>query len=315
TEMVGGDPGRKEAYAYVHFAGDRGIVAARNPVVQPQKLWVKLAPEMGLNPDAASLVVERVYPDHWVSPELAGAGTEIEIPLQGYETAVYEIYPLESAHLPLLGGATYDVTQIGPKAFDFSIYSLEKDGRWLNPETIDTEKSKSAFSIANRIISAESLSSETPKTGSLKKVVKKHRTLIEGELTVGESFTAGKLAVLLTAASPSVGDSLPGMAAKIDGKTAAAKIAKQKGRWKWLTCDVQPGNMPFEVRLSANKRQAPWSGTVSVWLIGTRQAHSQKLSVWAAHPVSKMRPMPPRPWPAGVFQTTTKLGEEKVHLR
>lgn len=42
TEMILGDPYRGEAYGYAHFLGRRGILALRNPFIQPQTVHVKL---------------------------------------------------------------------------------------------------------------------------------------------------------------------------------------------------------------------------------------------------------------------------------
>jgi len=77
TEMIGGDPGKSEAYGYVHFAGERGIVAARNPFIEPRTLEVELSPALGLDPKAESLVLERVYPTRWVSAEAAARRHDI----------------------------------------------------------------------------------------------------------------------------------------------------------------------------------------------------------------------------------------------
>ena len=306
TEMVGGDPGQKEAYAYVHFSGDRGIIAARNPYIEPKKLVVKLAPEMGLNPEAASLVVERMYPDHWVSPDLVAAGVEIEIPLQGYETAVYEIYPLRSAQMPLLGGATYDFRKTGTKAFEFSVFTTDKDLRWLNPE-------KAALPLPS--VEKMTRVQVNGNNSSVRIQMKKRRAKIEGRLALSPSAISGKLAILLVPKPSSVGNPMPTAGAKINGRSVRAESKKQKGRWKWLLYDVQPGEVAFKITLSVNKRQPAWAGTVTVWMIEEKQPRAQKVTVHTRYAVSHLRPMPPRPRPEGVFRATMKLGEGKIRLQ
>ncbi len=108
-EMVGGNPMKGEPYAYVHFKGSRGIVAARNPVMRPAAIEVGLETAHGLDAGASSLVLERVYPTRWISPRLHRAGERIDIALDGFETAVYEIYPLGEATEPLVAGVVFDV--------------------------------------------------------------------------------------------------------------------------------------------------------------------------------------------------------------
>jgi hypothetical protein len=136
TEMIGGDPGNKEAYGYVHFFKDRGIIAVRNPFIQPRILKVKLDPAYGLCPKASSLVLERVYPFRRVSPHLYAAGAALDLPLQGYETGIYEIYPLEKAIEPLLAGVTFDVVKEKGKDYVLEVRNRNRQVRLLNPGTV-----------------------------------------------------------------------------------------------------------------------------------------------------------------------------------
>lgn len=127
TEMIGGDPEKREAYGYAHFDGTRGIIAARNSFIEPQSLRVELTPSLGLDANATSLVVERVYPTRKIFRKLQRAGSTLEIPLQGYETAVYEIYPLEEATELLIAGATYEVVTRDKRSFKVKIFNGKKD--------------------------------------------------------------------------------------------------------------------------------------------------------------------------------------------
>ena len=47
TERILGDPYRMEAYGYAHFVGGRGILALRNPFIQPQTVHLKLDESYG----------------------------------------------------------------------------------------------------------------------------------------------------------------------------------------------------------------------------------------------------------------------------
>ena len=125
TYMEGGDPTKGETYAYVHFKNDSGIIAARNPVMQPQSISIKLDPAKGMADSASSLVLERTYPTHWISPDLYAAGTTITIPLQGYEAAIYEVYPLKDAKRPLLAGADFEVKKADER--HYSLHLLASD--------------------------------------------------------------------------------------------------------------------------------------------------------------------------------------------
>ncbi|NOY78458.1 MAG: hypothetical protein GXO76_11380 [Calditrichaeota bacterium] len=310
TEMVGGDPGKKEPYAYVHFSGYWGIVAARNPGIEPKKLVLRLAPEMGLNPEAASLVVERVYPDHWVSPDLVAAGVTLELPLQGFETAVYEIYPLGAAQEPLLGGATYDFRKTGARTFDLSIFKTGDALRWLNPEQF-----ASPFPPAQSLKQANVSAKSEVFVSDFRLQPKKRRAKIEGRLHFKSPVTGGKLAVLLVSDASAAGKWLPRATAKMDGKTVQAKKQTQKGRWKWLLYPVTPGETAFRITLAVDKKHPGWQGTVSVWFVGTEQPGARKISIQTREVMPDLRPMPPHPRPEGQFDVTVKLGEETIRLK
>ncbi len=77
TELVGGNPMKGQSYGYVHFKGNRGIIAARNPVIEPSKLEVELAAAQGFDPKSSSIVLQRVYPTRFISPRLYRAGDKV----------------------------------------------------------------------------------------------------------------------------------------------------------------------------------------------------------------------------------------------
>ncbi|NQT27248.1 alpha-galactosidase [candidate division KSB1 bacterium] len=135
TEMVGGDPGKKQTYGFLHLKENKGIVAARNPYIENQKLEIELSPEFGLDDDAKNLVLEKVYPYRWVSPEIYKSGDKISLPLDGYETAIYEIYPIEESQEPFIAGVPFDS-------------QLDDQGNWI----IRYYKTKEAPKLLNKKI-------------------------------------------------------------------------------------------------------------------------------------------------------------------
>ena len=136
TYMVGGDPARGEAYGYVHLQGDSGILVIRNPQIHAQQIEITLDPALGLDPHAANLVVERMYPDRWIAPQLYSAGGTITFPLKGYETAVYHIFPLHSAHRPLLANAVFRTRLLDSQHIAYQIVDTTGPLCWLNPAMV-----------------------------------------------------------------------------------------------------------------------------------------------------------------------------------
>ncbi len=153
TELIGGNPLKGETYGYVHFKGKRGVIAARNPVIEAAKLNVELAGSQGLDPKASSLVLQRIYPTRWTSPKLYKAGDVITLPLDGFEIALYDLYPIGEAIEPLLAGAIYDVVGQKDAAWKLSIHSPGSDVKILNPSLLKSgvEASQSIARLADAL--------------------------------------------------------------------------------------------------------------------------------------------------------------------
>jgi len=315
TEMVGGNPGQKEAYGYVHFSGNRGIIAARNPFVKSQKLTVTLAPSFGINPEAASLVLERVYPNHWVSPEIYSAGAQIEIPLKGYETAVYEVYPLRTARLPLLGGASYDVVKDSCKFVELSVYAAQNDVHWLNPEKL------AAVKIAEQPVKLNSAPLGKKSLPGLVSQpdfaihVNRGRTILKSQFKLNGKAAEATLAILLEANQKSTGAKIPSLDAKINGKRVSPEKEQVKGKWLWAKYPISPGENRAKFTFRLKKGTPAWSGNVSAWVIGLVRPKAQKVHVEMLESTGKEHPMPPRPRPAGEFQTSVQLGQKSIQLK
>jgi hypothetical protein len=103
TELVLGDPMKREPYGYAHFRGTRGILALRNPFIEPKTVEIKLDESLGFSHAEvlASAVggfrARVVYPRHEVLPPLLRFGDTLSFPLQGYETAILDVRPADPA--------------------------------------------------------------------------------------------------------------------------------------------------------------------------------------------------------------------------
>jgi hypothetical protein len=301
TEMVGGDPGNKEAYGYVHFFKDKGIAAVRNPFIQPRILKIKLDPAHGLCAKASSLVLERVYPTRWLSPHLYAAGATLELPLQGYETGIYEIYPLEKATEPLLAGVTFDVVKEKGTDYVIKVRNRNKQVRLLNPGIVKNIKISHQEVPLHQLQSALSIKPlPTPvKTGSM--------TAVAGgaavDFSVKESSTAAALVFLvepLTKINVSV---------YLQGKKTEVEVEQQKDKWAWYKVKIGPRQHNARIKIQPVDKKIKWTGKISAWVIGTRKSTGKKVQFELARELSNQRPMPPLPFPAGADKFVIKLGE------
>ncbi|MDW8036965.1 MAG: NPCBM/NEW2 domain-containing protein [Thermoguttaceae bacterium] len=122
TELILGDPFKREPYGYAHWHKNRGILALRNPFVEPRKVCIPLDETIGWEQghevaspggttatpadpttsgkDTAQklrLIARMVYPRWEVLPRIFGYGDQLEVQLSGYETILIELVPAESA--------------------------------------------------------------------------------------------------------------------------------------------------------------------------------------------------------------------------
>ncbi|UCC40313.1 MAG: hypothetical protein JSV96_02330, partial [Candidatus Aminicenantes bacterium] len=346
TEMIGGDPGESLTYGYAHFAGKRGIIAARNPSIEPQTLKVSLSPSMGLDPKASSLVVERVYPTRWISPKLYKAGLNLDIKLQGYETAVYEIYPVAAASRPLLAGVTFEVIKESESNYALKFYDAQKGARLLNPEMVRTVNYGSkSFRPSNLSIPVRHLP-EAVSHGSVQLSSQEKQTEIDIKFDLHQPAESATLAILIEPAGESEGEIEPEVTAFLDGEKVELKVEQQKGRWGWYTFKIRPGKHTSRIiitqeengdRLHYSKeneieengkkwgqalfsrphfpeeqKEIGWRGKVSVWLVCSQKPDGMEVSFDLAQGLGKKRPMPPRPWPSGELRRNVKLGELEI---
>ncbi|MBL0177003.1 MAG: alpha-galactosidase [Ignavibacteria bacterium] len=213
TEMVGGDPKKREPYGYVHFTGARGIIAARNPWIDVDGLRVQLLQAYGVDPAAVDLVIEKVYPERWISPRLYKANETILLPLVGYETAIYEVYPLAEARRPLLAGLTFARAPSAQGAYGITAYGRTKDAVLLNPvlagapgiggrkQTIDEITERIGFVPEATLrkgtdVSFDSLKGEMRVTCSFDKSVERATIAVLLESTGAEKQTKSPLLML-----------------------------------------------------------------------------------------------------------------------
>jgi len=282
TEMVGGDPGLREPYGYVHFRGREGIVAVRNPDVAPAELQVLLDPAAGLDPFASGLVLERVYPTRWVSPRLLSAGERVTLPLSGYEAAIYEVRPLADVAEPLLADAVFETGPAGsatvleagaaPAVLNLGrLGALERDGRPLDPAALRSL-----------------VRPPGPFVRDLGSAVQ--GGAVTAKVAVAPDARSATLAVLLRADAPGKPD--PRVSATLDGAPVRPEVVAVKGVWAWHTVAVGPGEHLLRLGVTAGDAGAPWSGTAQVWATGSQAVPGVEVALRGTGPA------PPRPLPA-----------------
>jgi hypothetical protein len=303
TEMVGGDPNQREPYGYVHFRGRAGIVAVRNPDVNPAAITVTLDPAHGLDRDAADLVLERVYPTRWVSPRLWRAGESLELPLAGYEAAVYELRPLAGVAEPLFAGVVFEEERDAAGARRVALLEPGAEAPVLNPEAL------AGMHVAGRPASSPMVVPARPAAPLVDAVaVKPREDGLAVSFTLAPGARAARLAVLLRPDVPGAAGTDPVARVRVDGVAVDAERVAVEGTWAWLAVPVTPGRHRVAVTLAGG---APWRGSAEAWLVADERVEPLLVEVSSAASVHER----PLPWSGrGRFELprTIRLGATEV---
>jgi hypothetical protein len=312
TEMIGGDPKKRETYGYAHFKGNRGIIAARNPWIETGSLNVELSPAQGLSPEAADLVIEKVYPDKWISPKLYAAGSNFTIPLDGYETAVYEIYPLTEASKPLFAGVPFDVKASKDNSFQLSIFGKGEGAKLLNPEVVQKISANGSTVELDTLLEGLQPSAPAIDPNAMTfTVADAEKGTTNMEFTLDGSVREGTLAVLLVPGQESEKLKLPKLSVTIDGKADTAKFQRGEGHSTWYTIKVAPGKHSIETQIIPRDASKPWSYDVTAWMICNQKHNATSLTFESTKSFTQ-KPMPPDPRPVGERVVNVQLGTAKL---
>ena len=310
TAMVGGDPKSRETYGYVHYRGTQGVIAARNPSIEPGALSVRLSPSEGLDPSADSLVLERVYPSRWISPVLTRAGATISLPLDGYETAVYELYPLSSATVPLVAGVRFVQGESEATQARFMYYPRgNEQGLLLNPGIIQSVR-RGASDVPLQHVRFEPRDTRLP-VSAVQIGSRAGTAAFELSLAVDPSAHNAMLAVLMKPAPDTQPAAAPAITAHLDGKPVEMERESQKGMWAWYTVQVGPGVHSLSLLVAPGGRDRSWRGQAAAYLICDQAAGGEEFTfTMKAAPAA--RPMPPLPAAPGEFRVNARLAEQEV---
>ncbi|MCL6525082.1 MAG: alpha-galactosidase [Thermoflavifilum sp.] len=308
TYMIGGDPARGEAYGYVHFAGDSGIIVVRNPQMQPQTIRVKLDPAHGLQPEAKSLVVEQTYPRYWISGDLYSAGATLTLDLQGFETAIYAIYPLNRAHRPLLANAVFTRTPLDVHREEWHILDTTGALRWLNPEWVQQVSAQQPLS--NIFDLHPSVHVPVLANGSSLRV---KDSSVDLQFNLPSTTPTAQCIFFFISDSTYFTQELPHFTLQVDGRSVKPIIQQSPGQWAALSCRLdQPGHHEIVVQASTPGAES-WRGEVTAWLTGQVQVSPVNYTIQCRTEIQHT-PVSPSPYPANTVYRQLYVDKARIQL-
>jgi hypothetical protein len=311
TEMIGGDPTKGQPYGYVHFKGSRGILALRNPSIEAKKLQVELSSSAGLDPKASSLVLERNYPSRWISPKLFRTGDKVEIPLEGYETAIYEVFPVGEAKEPLLAGVPFDIAHKEGGGDVIIVYESPDKAKLLNGDKV-AKIGVNGTNARPDALPKMQITTPPPLTMTPGKFTGK-KNEIRAEFRLDASVREGKLSILLTPSGESARRKMPQVHVNVDGTSDTASYEKTESASTWYTVNVGPGTHSCTIRIESREEDLGWSGKASVWMICQQQQNGTEIDITPKSPFVRT-PGPPRALPKGVVVKNVRIGDVNVNF-
>jgi len=259
TEMIGKNPGKKSPYGFIHFKKDKGILAIRNPYVNEEEIEIELKSEYDLSKDAKELVIERIYPNHYILPELYKTGDKIRIKTLPYETSIYKIYPLKSAKNVLITGIIHNRKRINKSSELLLVYNKLGRIKILNKNLIKRIKKKNKYINLNDI---SKLNFEKKEYIKNIKMIKKDNKIIL-DLNLDKDILLPEIDILFEYIANKKDEDTP--AYKIEAqdllklkilennKELKTKIIKNIG-WTWYKANINSSSKRIEISYNNLKK-------------------------------------------------------------
>jgi len=313
TFMVGGSPQKGEPYGYVHFANDKGIIVARNPLIQKTELEIKLDPSFGFATDADSLVLERTYPTRWISPKLYSSNDKINFQLDGFETSVYEIYPLKKVKEPLLAGIKFDELMKGDKEKLLDVYEISSDAKLLNPSVVDSLVIADIKFNIDELTLPEINQREALQNKNVNVEKNEKNVSLTSDFNVDSSFTSSDVSILFKPSDEYIDKVLPNMKFYLNDNEINPQQNSQKGKWDWFTFGVNKGNNSVKIEILPGDKIKTWNGTAALWFLGNQKQKSYQIKIMSKNSLSN-KILPPSPFSQGEVGKNILIGETNVNL-
>ena len=320
VELVLGDPFKGEAYGYSHFAGARGIIALRNPSIEPQTATVKLDESAGWsrsdalgpsgNEDArvpTGFVARIVYPREETLGGVLHYGDTLQISLQAYETVIVHLDPVSVAGPALLGVRHHETGRSG-KRMTFKVYA--RPGRtsaplivggpppsraWLDGKELELQQAENGVRVP--LAFAGNDEACTVEGGQLEAAVSDETWQIGGKGIV--HVPAGTAAIFYVLCQPrETFKERFACAARVNGKPVEVRTVESpnRGQWTWFEFDVPEGRSEFAVELAPASGGGLFRGDIGCWLWAEHSLRKGTLTLEFSEPLPAA-PSEPRPLP------------------
>jgi len=311
TELIGGDPFKREAYGFAHGDGRRGIVSLRNPFIEPQTVTLRVDDTIGLTRDTTGRwQVRLVYPREEILATVRRS-EELRVKLQAYEQVILHIEPVGNAK-PILAGARCGETGRDGSRIAYTVYG--RPGQKLSASLAGAPRLTKASLDGEPVKFSPSRAAELPLrfAGELQ-TCEICDARLAAEPKDAPQRLAGRCVVQVPASAratmhvlcdPPADAQMPvSLTAQVNGKTVkvrAVESPKKRNQahtphpWTWFEFDVPAGRSEVEIRLAPAQAGSFLRANVGGWLWLEHSLTKATLALEFAGPlpVAKAEPMP-----------------------
>jgi hypothetical protein len=316
TELILGDPLAREPYGYAHWEGNRGIVALRNPFIEPRTVRLVLDESFGWQRPAAGaaappLVARVVYPYHQLLAGDHRYGAAVECLLQGYETKVLQFEPADQAPaLPV--GIPYVERERAGNRLTLDVYGRPGQRFTFRTPSGGSGITKVTFQgqvveVRNRQVASAPLAfPEAAGKASVRDAKLEAQTIADAGQFVGSctvEVPPASKATMHVLFDPKGRDGVPvDCAARVDGRPVAVRAVRSPDKpgqthgthpWTWFEFDIPPGShaIALTIRL-AKPTHSFLRGEVGWWLWLEHPRAAATVTVEYQQPPTAPEPLP-----------------------
>jgi len=317
TEMILGDPFRREPYGYAHFGESQGILAMRNPFIEPQTVTLTLDesvgwPKQSQGPTSPPCAARIVYPRHERLCRLLRHGDTLELTLQGYETMILHIEPVRPEEPALLEAGCQETGRAGSRV----TYAL-----WGGPGTKALLAPPSRLKPVSVTLDGQLVPLAPADDGGRLAVVlpgNEEISQVEGGQVEADSSESGSRVVGKCKATVPAGTKAAmhvlfeplakaagGIECKavVNGKPVKVRAVRSgpngqqtHGRhgWTWFEFDVAPGRNELEVAVTPEQSASALRGRLGWWLWSEHALakHVLEIDFGGSLPAARSEPLP-----------------------
>lgn len=293
STMVLGDPGKREPYGYLHFTPAKGIVALRNPYIQPRTISLKLDKNAGVEPTDRVFQAEIQFPYRKVLPGTFGDGDTLQVDLDGYEQCVVELNPVKRRSTTIVGVRYSTVTSNATES-QFRLYGAEGtteviglphvgDYREIQvdgaPVKVGTEGSQGKLTVHFGNGTAQETqprfsipSIEVKSMGTETQALELHM-----KVNVPADFHEASLVLFLEPTNR-----LPGIKAEALVNVRPSKLETYiggEGAFYSFSANLRPGNNTVQINMTAPAKISTVGAGISGWFRAKRKLASRNLTL------------------------------------